>query len=150
MKSLLKSNRLNDVLETHKKYISIVLETLCYIQPIAAVPNCIIRRASCVCHFIPATQFRHYTMQNTDSCKQMNALLPGAPVGGVTVQNGAKEMRHISSPCAVLPSVKSRCVLRSWCRAPSEAHDQILGVRYLCVCRCRAPPLTRARVCHLS
>jgi hypothetical protein len=38
----------------------------------------------------------------------------------------------------------------SWCRAPSGAHDQILNtVRQLLLCRYRAPPLTRGRVCHL-
>jgi hypothetical protein len=39
----------------------------------------------------------------------------------------------------------------SWCRAPFGAHDQILiTVWQLLFCRCRAPPLTRGRVCHLS
>jgi hypothetical protein len=39
----------------------------------------------------------------------------------------------------------------SWCRAPSGAHDQILiTVWQLLFCRCRAPALTRGRVCHLS
>jgi hypothetical protein len=38
----------------------------------------------------------------------------------------------------------------SWCRAPSGAHDQILGtVEQLRVCPCGAPSLTRGRVCHL-
>jgi hypothetical protein len=39
----------------------------------------------------------------------------------------------------------------SWFRAPSGAHDQMLiTVWHLLFCRCRAPPLTRGRVCHFS
>jgi hypothetical protein len=42
-------------------------------------------------------------------------------------------------------------VSRSWYRAPSGTHEQILiTVWQLLFCQCRAPPLTRGRVCHLS
>jgi hypothetical protein len=41
-------------------------------------------------------------------------------------------------------------VIKSWCRAPSGAHDQILiTVWQLRSCFCGAPSLTRGRVCHL-
>jgi hypothetical protein len=44
----------------------------------------------------------------------------------------------------------NQSVSPSWCRAPSGAHDQILiSVWHLLFCQCRAPPLTRGRVCHL-
>jgi hypothetical protein len=42
-------------------------------------------------------------------------------------------------------------VSRSWCRAPSGAHDQIwITVRQLLFCRFRGPPLTTGRVCYFS
>jgi hypothetical protein len=38
----------------------------------------------------------------------------------------------------------------SWCRGPCGSHDRILiPVWHLRFCLCRAPPLTRGRVCHL-
>jgi hypothetical protein len=55
---------------------------------------------------------------------------------------------NISAKVTLRPTI-SRSV-PSWYRAPSGAHDQILiSVWHLLFCRCRAPPLTRGRVCHL-
>ena len=41
------------------------------------------------------TQFRHYEMQNTGLCEQMNALLPGAALDRATVQNGARNQEQL-------------------------------------------------------
>jgi hypothetical protein len=41
-------------------------------------------------------------------------------------------------------------ISKSWCRAPSEAHDQIFIIVWqLRSCFCEAPSLTRGRVYHL-
>jgi hypothetical protein len=43
-----------------------------------------------------------------------------------------------------------RSISKSWCRAPSVAHDKIfIIVRQLRSCFCEAPSLTRGRVCIL-
>jgi hypothetical protein len=42
-------------------------------------------------------------------------------------------------------------VSSSWCRSPLGAHDQILiTIWHSLFCQCKAPPLTRGRVRHLS
>jgi hypothetical protein len=60
-----------------------------------------------------------------------------------------------------VPKVKDKVTLRPmisrsirpWCWDPSGSHDRILiiliSVWHLLFCRCRAPPLTRGRVCYL-
>jgi hypothetical protein len=41
-------------------------------------------------------------------------------------------------------------VSKSWIRAPSGSRDRtLISVWYLLFYRCRAPPMTRGRVCHL-
>jgi hypothetical protein len=40
-------------------------------------------------------------------------------------------------------------ISQSWCQAPSGAQAKIFViVRYLPLCRCGTPPLTRGRICH--
>jgi hypothetical protein len=76
-------------------------------------------------------------------------LFPSSGEGGRrhSVPLERANLNHWTTPVKSYIATEGRSISKSWCRAPSRAHDQIfITVRQLRSCSCGTPSLTRGRV----
>jgi hypothetical protein len=119
--SFTKSNRLSCVLETHKEHISIVLEGICYLQPITFIRNYIIRRTSCVDHSNSSLRNFDLTRCKTRIWEQMDAMNP------VAIQCCCTERRNkLDTVWSVTEFVAYSCTLHL---TREDQMDRVCGTR---------------------
>jgi hypothetical protein len=77
-------------------------------------------------------------------------MIRHASIDTITIVLYSLNSPHTSQDgCQSHVTTDDQSVSKSWFRGPPWSHDRIFNsVRHLLFCRCRAPPLTRGRVCH--